>query len=769
VSGYKLAASALGLLAVTAGLATFWNRRVPVSPPPAQHARNLKIAGSDAGYIDAAACAGCHSEIARTYARTGMARSFGAIRAETPANIFPDGAFHHEVSAQSFTMYRQGGRPYLKRHLTGPDGSPDEERETEVHFWLGSGNRGRSFVHRATSGKLIVLPVTWYAEGGGRWGMNPGYDRPVHTGFDRTVDYRCLSCHAGYPEIEPGADSRVGAWELPGRLVEGIDCQRCHGPGAAHVEAARRGSAPEAVRHAIINPKRLPPERQLEVCYQCHLETTSVALPAEIIRFDRGVFSYRPGQPLAEYALFFDYAKGTEHDGRFEFVSSAYRLVQSRCFRESAGAMTCTTCHNPHDIPRGEEAVRHYASVCRKCHAAQLGRMVAGQQHPAAADCVPCHMPKRTPSDAVRVRVADHFIRKHPEADPAAPLAERNQRAKPYRGEVLAYHPAKLQSTPEDELYAAVAQVTQQTNLSSGAARLEDLVKRYRPEHGEFYLQLGNAWKNLGNLDKSRRWLEEALRRMPGNWRPHLLLASTVAAAGQTERARELLRRASELAPREPSPLAEEGKIYMTQGKFADAAASFRRALQIDPDLAEVHNALGTSLMNSGDAAGAERAFREAVRLRPELPQARANLATLLTLLDRFAEAKHHFQLTLRLEPSYAAAHSAYATALAQKQLFAEARPHYEQALRLEPADPVSHQNLATVLRQLGEPEAAIREYRAAIHYLPDYFEAHLGLAEIYIARNQRTAAQPHLRKAAESPDPEVRRHAAALLSSPGS
>jgi hypothetical protein len=43
-------------------------------------------------------------------------------------------------------------------------------------------------------------------------------------------------------------------------------------------------------------------------------------------------------------------------------VNQAYRLRQSACFLESGGAMTCTTCHDPHSVPRGEEATRHYVS-----------------------------------------------------------------------------------------------------------------------------------------------------------------------------------------------------------------------------------------------------------------------------------------------------------------------------------------------------------------------------------------------------------------------
>src|SRR2546430_2197079 len=78
-----------------------------------------------------------------------------------------------------------------------------------------------------------------------------------------------------------------------GALAEGIDCQRCHGPGSRHVELASGGkSPPPEIRAAIVNPARFTRELQMDVCMQCHLETTSAELPQMIRRFDREVFSF---------------------------------------------------------------------------------------------------------------------------------------------------------------------------------------------------------------------------------------------------------------------------------------------------------------------------------------------------------------------------------------------------------------------------------------------------------------------------------------------
>src|SRR5215510_1604615 len=228
---------------------------------------------------------------------------------------------------------------------------------------------------------MIELPITWYAENGGYWAMSPGYDRPDHAGFSRKINYRCMSCHNGYIQIQSQADAGEGSARFPERLPEGIDCQRCHGPGKAHVEVVRQGAPPERVRGAIINPARLSLDRKMEVCMQCHLETTSQKLPATLLRYGRGAFSYRPGEPLEDFILHFDRPPGGKDEDRFEFVSAAYRLRKSACYLKSRGALTCVTCHNPHEPSNTPAALLRYNEACLKCHQPALRKLARVRRH----------------------------------------------------------------------------------------------------------------------------------------------------------------------------------------------------------------------------------------------------------------------------------------------------------------------------------------------------------------------------------------------------
>jgi predicted CXXCH cytochrome family protein len=718
---------------------------------------------SDAGYVDPAVCASCHRQIAEDYARTGMGRSFRSVRSGAALPEFDGATFRHDASEQYFTPYRKDGKYYLRRHQTGFGGSGANVLESEIDYVFGSGNHARSYLHRTPAGTLIELPLTWYAEEGGRWSMSPAYDRPDHSGFSREATYRCLFCHNGYPEIEPGADSWDGASAFPERLPEGIDCQRCHGPGRDHLNAVQGGAAPQRVRGSIVNPSRLSPERQVEICMQCHLETTSGQLPPALLRRGRGVFSYRAGEPLENYILHFDHAPRTGHDGKFELVSSAYRLRQSRCFLASGGALTCTSCHNPHKALRGDEAVRHYKEACMRCHGVAQAGLPSDDRHSSIADCARCHMPPSRPSDAIHIVITDHLIAARPAPpSPDPPKEEHDGNTTPYSGEVALYYPPSLPNTPENELDLAIAQLKQQSNLPGGLRRLETAIARYHPERSEAYFELGEAYWRAGQPEKAIPFYEQATKRQPARWYHFSSLGIALAAAGQAARSLETMDRALKLAPRETTILYALGEIYSSLGRLREAESTFRKAMAINPEMAEGPNNLGTTLLRLGDMAGAETALREAVRLRPESPVTHTNLADVLSRQGKLAEARYHFESVVRIGPSLAPARSALAATLAAGGSLPKASEQYDATIRRQRSD--AENNLGTALAALGEFDQALEHYRIAVDAAPDSDTANLNLGLTLAGLGKFATAAPHLRKAAQSPDPQVRDAAAKAL-----
>jgi len=682
------------------------------------------------GSVDPALCSQCHQGIAATFAKTGMGRSFYRATPQIMAEaVKSTGPFFHDASHTYFETIERGGKFYQRRWQIGFDGTDTNVEEKQIDYVLGSGNHARTFLHLTARNALQQLPVGWYAEKGGYWAMNPGYDQLDYQGSTRAIHYECMFCHNAYPRIpasqrEAGSEARYTA-----SLPEGIDCQRCHGPGARHIAVAgRAGATRDEIRGAIVDPARLSPDREIEVCLQCHLETSSRPLPHAIRRVNRGPFDYLPGQPLGDFRLDFDRAPGKNQD--FEVAGAAYRLRASQCFLKGAGKLRCTSCHNPHDIPRGEAAAGHYNSVCQGCHAT-----LQAVGHPAQTDCIGCHMPKRRTDDAVHIVMTDHRIVRQP---PGALLADKPERhetlANSYRGEVVPYYPATLARTPESEMYLALAQIKDRSNLEAGLRQLSVLLEKYRPAQAGFYSGLGEGYRAAGDFAKAISSFEEAARRAPASEIVWLQLGNALMESGGWAKAEAALRRAKALRPDDPVVLALLGWVLWQQDKAIEAKVELETAVKLDPDLADAHNYLGSLLTGTRDPSAAERQFRAAVWINPAIAEYRAKLAALLATRGQIAEATY------------------------------QAKAAVEDDAELAPARLL----LGQLLLAASDMRGGIRELEAAIRLKPDSGRAHYELGVALARTGDRAAGIEHLKTAAQASDSDARAAAIQVLRSLG-
>lgn len=513
-------------------------------------------------------CRPCHAAIFESYSRTGMGRSFTPVEFAS-LNEFRAGArFYHAPSARHYQMKLAGGKPVQRRWQLDGAGREINVTEMEVHFVIGSGNHSRTYAHRKPSGRLVQLPVSWYSEESGHFAMSPGYDRPRHSDFQREIPDSCLFCHNGYPRAEG--------------LAHGIDCTRCHAAGAEH----------------FLNPAKMTAERQLEVCLQCHLESASRSLPDSIRRFDRQPFSYRAGEPLGDFQIYFDRAAGSD-DG-FTVNHSAYGMFQSRCFLESKDRLTCLTCHDPHRDPRAAD----YSKACRGCHAAA---------HPdRASGCTGCHMPKRRTEDAVHVVMTDHRIQRIPPKGLLQPLAERHGR---YQGPVRLLYPRSLPDTLDSRLYQAVAALGDSARLKGNAAELERLLALAKPRLAGFDLALADAFRRLRQPAKAERHYRRGVELDPANLTARIGLAELLIMRGANGEAAKLL----EAAPQDPAVLNTLAVARTGLGDYSGALAALEKATLLDPGLAMTWFNKSVALRALGRTGQAVEAQRTAIRLDPDL------------------------------------------------------------------------------------------------------------------------------------------------------
>src|SRR6185295_11261113 len=69
-----------------------------------------------AGYVDDAACAGCHADRFASFQHVGMAKSFFAPRPQDDIEDFAAPPFFHARSQQYFEMRRQAGSLLFRRY-----------------------------------------------------------------------------------------------------------------------------------------------------------------------------------------------------------------------------------------------------------------------------------------------------------------------------------------------------------------------------------------------------------------------------------------------------------------------------------------------------------------------------------------------------------------------------------------------------------------------------------------------------------------------------
>jgi len=675
------------------------------------------------GYVEAAVCRDCHIEIWNSYQTTGMGRSLQLPSAE---NVPTDNArYEHQASERTYAVIERGGEFFQQRWQV-EGGQKTNLVEKRIDYVMGSGNAARTYLHAKPNGEIIQLPLGWYSENGGTWAMSPGYDHPAHYGFQRLIAYDCMFCHNGYPEIERGGDLPGKPPVYRGKIAEGIDCQRCHGPGMPHVEALQRNASEEEVRASVVNPARLEPQRQLDVCFQCHLETTSRPLPNLLHRFDRGVFSFVAGEALDDYSYAFDHASGQGWEDKFEINHSAYRLLQSECFVQSAeGALTCTACHDPHGAP----LTKPQAPVCGSCHESLPA------SHPAQQDCATCHMPQRRTDDVVHAVMTDHKIQRPAGGNFVAPKRERTPAEIAYRGPVEPYRPQEI-----PEQYVALAQVAQGSNVAAGLPRLQGAA-----ESAEALYELGSALEAAGRTDAAIQAWERALAARPDLALARRRLGAALAKSGDFARSEEVLLSAAELAPDDSRVRKELGILYARMGKPGAALQALEQARRLDPDLPENHNNLGKLLLEGGRAEEAAAAFREAIRLQPDLAAAHANLGNLLAAQGDLSAAERSWKRAIAHDPDAAEARFNYAAVLTQREAWGEAKRQLEAAVKAQPDLAPAQTLLGNLLEIEGRVELAIERYRLAIQADPRFSDARWSLAAALLDQGRTQEARQAL------------------------
>jgi hypothetical protein len=328
-------------------------------------------------YAGEVACAGCHTDEAKSFRESAMAHA--ATSAPDSGSLRQRDPLAFQIAGYSYKISNSGGKEFLKIRKGSASHSAN------LLWAFGAGRMAQTYVYQE-KGDFYESHLSFYT-GPQALDITPGHPRSIppdlEEGAGRRISVeerrRCFGCHTTESTIKNQFDAQ--------HLVLGVSCESCHGPGAAHVATAKAGNFALA-QSSILDPAQLNPVDSVDFCGACHRTWQDVA------------------------------TDGPTRIGALNVRFAPYRLENSKCWKDGSGEprITCVTCHDPHK-PLAEDPAS-YDSACLKCHVA------AGVKDAKSSDpdhrrtactvgvklCVTCHMPKFT-NPAFHFAFTDHWIR----------------------------------------------------------------------------------------------------------------------------------------------------------------------------------------------------------------------------------------------------------------------------------------------------------------------------------------------------------------------
>jgi formate-dependent nitrite reductase cytochrome c552 subunit len=291
------------------------------------------------GFIGSAECAVCHKSQFDSQSKTGHAHALAK-------------SADHAQRAQWPLVTTEARRaPNFRFRFDGLTARIDNGADVlavPMEWAFGAGAQAVTFVSRADAGNHIEHFLSYYTKLRA-FGPTPGQSKlkPANLAEAAGLLYRnadveaCFECHSTGKEF-------------------GVRCEACHGPGAKHAASAGKAN--------IVNPAKLSAAALNDYCGKCHRPPASD--PAKVD---------------------WNFAWNVRHQPVY--------LSQSKCFKQSAGKMSCLTCHAPHE-PLVQQSA-HYDAKCATCHTTRASAC-------APTNCANCHMPQVSPEPPLRF--ANHWI-----------------------------------------------------------------------------------------------------------------------------------------------------------------------------------------------------------------------------------------------------------------------------------------------------------------------------------------------------------------------
>jgi hypothetical protein len=342
------------------------------------HPSGKQFAGSES-------CKGCHESIFKSHAQTAHAQTSSKGNLQTVKGSFEKGSNDYVMNWQlKVIMEKNSENLYQVGYANGV-----EQMRQPIDMVVGSGTKGQTYFYWYGN-QLFQLPVSYYTPLNS-WCNSPGF--PLNQiMFNRPVISRCLECHSTYAKAIDES-SASNAYDKT-QMINGITCERCHGPAADHV-AYQLTHPDDKTANSIINPALLTRQQKLDNCALCHSGLRENSKPS---------FSYITGDKLDDYSTP-DYKADSVQ--KLDVHGNQYGLLTaSKCFKMSK--MDCSSCHNVHQ--KETNNTKLFSEKCMACHTQDNHKFSTLEENKGldmANNCISCHMPLM-PSKKIFLDVSDN-------------------------------------------------------------------------------------------------------------------------------------------------------------------------------------------------------------------------------------------------------------------------------------------------------------------------------------------------------------------------
>lgn len=611
-----------------------------------------------ARYVGIQTCRLCHQKIYDSFIQTGMGQSFAAASKQKSVARFDHTTIYDSYQDFYYYPFWNGDTMCIMEfRLKGKDTT--FRRVEKVDYIIGSGQHTNSHIHNI-NGYLYQMPMTFFSQKK-KWDFPPGFENGFNTHFTRKIGLECMSCHNAMPAFVMGSENKFMS------VPEGINCERCHGPGSIHVQQRSTGEKIDTSRYidySIVNPGKLSIERQFDVCQRCHLQGNAV------LKDGKSFFDFRPGMILSDYISVF-LPKYEHGEDEFIMASHADRLKQSKCFinsfkpsaddaslRPYKNSLTCVTCHNPHISVKSTNQ-EHFNAACKNCHQPASGHALCSEnlitRKKVQDNCISCHMPRSGSIDIPHVSIHDHYIRK--------PV--KKEEVEKIRKFIGLYSINEKNPSPESKARAYLQQYDKfdynPVFLDSASHYLSDNTTEDVKNNFENLVYLYFIKKDYGKilnyvhqLDKETLLKTILIKRSWSNEHAWTCYRIGEAYYHQNDLTNAFLfySQATQLSPYNAEFQNKLGSLYLTQNRIQKAISVFEDIWKENPQNIQAITNLGYACLISGNAKKAEQIYNQGLKLNPDYEPLLLNVAGLHIFHKRYTEAKLVLQHILQKNPN---------------------------------------------------------------------------------------------------------------------